>query len=368
MNDIFISYKNSDKERVRVLVEALEGQGWSVWWDREIPPGKTFDQVIEEHLNAARCVIVVWSEDSVLSEWVKTESSEAAQRGVLVPVLIDDVKIPLEFRRIQAAWLVDWQGKLPHEGFEQLSEAVAGILGPSTLLKQEQDEHVDGRENDFEKKVKEEPPTIVHEDSSEVSPKKRTAEDTQTRYKPLLVPGVAIIGLVIVAIIAYKVLFAAKFPTIDYFNASPEVIEPGEKTTLNWKTSNTKQAEIIGLGKVPLSGTETVSPSETTAYTLIAENEEGKGIKGTLTVEVKAAIPPPEISYFKASPSSIAKGDSSTLSWETSNTKEVEITGIGKVPISGDEKVSPPETTAYTIIAKNERGTAVQGEVAVAVG
>ncbi|MGH7806730.1 MAG: toll/interleukin-1 receptor domain-containing protein, partial [Thermodesulfobacteriota bacterium] len=139
MSDIFISYKSSDRERVRVLVEALEGRGWSVWWDREIPPGKTFDQVIEEELNAARCVIVVWSKDSVLSEWVKTEASEAARRGIFVPVLIDDVKIPLEFRRIQAAWLVDWQGKLPHPGFEQLSEAVAGILGPSTILKEEQD-------------------------------------------------------------------------------------------------------------------------------------------------------------------------------------------------------------------------------------
>jgi formylglycine-generating enzyme required for sulfatase activity len=43
--------------------------------------------------------------------------------------LIDDVKIPLAFRRIQAADLKDWVGKLPHLGFDNLLKAVAGILG-----------------------------------------------------------------------------------------------------------------------------------------------------------------------------------------------------------------------------------------------
>jgi hypothetical protein len=43
--------------------------------------------------------------------------------------LIDDVKIPLAFRRIQAADLKDWEGKLPHPGFDNLLKAVAGILG-----------------------------------------------------------------------------------------------------------------------------------------------------------------------------------------------------------------------------------------------
>ncbi len=58
----------------------------------------------------------------------KTEASEGKQRGILIPVLIDDVKIPLAFRRIQAADLKDWVGKLPHPGFDNLLKAVAGIL------------------------------------------------------------------------------------------------------------------------------------------------------------------------------------------------------------------------------------------------
>src|ERR687894_3281557 len=114
MNDIFISYDSADRAIAQKFADALESRGWSVWWDREIPLGKAFDQVIEEELNAARCVIVLWSKQSVRSRWVKTEASAAADRECLMPVLIEDVTIPLEFRRIQTAMLHGWSGDREH--------------------------------------------------------------------------------------------------------------------------------------------------------------------------------------------------------------------------------------------------------------
>jgi formylglycine-generating enzyme required for sulfatase activity len=129
MSEIFISYSNKDRDKAKDIAEALKRQGFSVWWDRSILPGETFDAVIEEALDAAKCVIVLWSRTSVSSKWVKTEASEGDRRGILIPVLIDDVKIPLAFRRIQAADLRDWEGKLPYPGFDNLLKAVAGILG-----------------------------------------------------------------------------------------------------------------------------------------------------------------------------------------------------------------------------------------------
>ena len=128
MSDIFISYSSEDRGKAKDIAEALKQQGFSVWWDRSILPGETFDTVIEEALDAAKCVIVLWSRTSVSSKWVKIEASEGDQRGILIPVLIDDVKIPLAFRRMQAADLRDWKGKLPHPGFDNLLKAVAGIL------------------------------------------------------------------------------------------------------------------------------------------------------------------------------------------------------------------------------------------------
>jgi formylglycine-generating enzyme required for sulfatase activity len=82
----------------------------------------------------------LWSKTSVSSDWVKTEASEGKQRGILIPVLIDDVKIPLAFRRIQAADLKDGVGKLPHLGFDNLLKAIAGILGRPVHPGQKTDE------------------------------------------------------------------------------------------------------------------------------------------------------------------------------------------------------------------------------------
>ena len=131
MADIFISYASEDRERAGRLASVLESCGWSVWWDRKIVTGQAFDEVIERELEAATCVIVLWSRDSIGSEWVKNEAAVAAERGVLVPALIDRVKLPLEFRRRQTADLVGWDGNTGHEGLQALCNGVAAKVAPS---------------------------------------------------------------------------------------------------------------------------------------------------------------------------------------------------------------------------------------------
>jgi hypothetical protein len=56
MSDIFISYAREDRDKAKALAELCQQQDWSVWWDRRIPPGRSFDEVIEEALGAAKCV------------------------------------------------------------------------------------------------------------------------------------------------------------------------------------------------------------------------------------------------------------------------------------------------------------------------
>ncbi len=129
MNDIFISYAREDKPQARRLALALEERGWRVWWDAEIPPGETWDEVIERELTAAKAVIVLWSATSVKKRWVKTEASLALDANKLLPVLIDSVLPPIAFRPIQAASLVDWQGDPGYEGFAQLLAQVERMAG-----------------------------------------------------------------------------------------------------------------------------------------------------------------------------------------------------------------------------------------------
>lgn len=129
MSDIFISYSSEDKSRVHALARALEQKGWSVWWDRRIPVGRSYAEVIEEALDASKAVVVVWTATSVKSQWVKNEALEGLNRRVLFPVMLEAVKIPLEFRHVQAARLMDWQPEQDHAGFDQFIDDLTGAIG-----------------------------------------------------------------------------------------------------------------------------------------------------------------------------------------------------------------------------------------------
>ena len=132
MSDIFISYASEDLERVRPLADALERQGWEVWWDREsIPAGEVFDEFIEEALNAAKSIVVVWTTTSVKSHWVRGEAAIGLDRKVLVPVLFEPqpFKPPLSFRQIHGAELFDWNGDESSRAFQKLIADLTRAIG-----------------------------------------------------------------------------------------------------------------------------------------------------------------------------------------------------------------------------------------------
>ena len=126
MSDVFLSYKAEDRARVRPLAAALEAEGLSVWWDTQIEGGAAWRHSIQEQLDAARCVIVVWSRNSVGPEgrFVHDEASHAQQRGVYLPILLDKVKPPLGFGETQALPLTGWRGDGADPRFQALLAAI----------------------------------------------------------------------------------------------------------------------------------------------------------------------------------------------------------------------------------------------------
>lgn len=135
-DQVFVSYAREDEARIRALVALLEAQALSVFWDREIPPGKTWRESIGQALADARCVIVAWSHASVASDFVAEEADDARRRGVLVPVLIDPVLPPLGFRSVQAADLQDLGSAQPPANAGMLLDAVRAVLQPAAAGEQ----------------------------------------------------------------------------------------------------------------------------------------------------------------------------------------------------------------------------------------
>src|SRR4029450_2598237 len=67
MSDIFISYKREEQATARKLANALETQGWCVWWGPKLRAGERFNDVIEKALKESKCVVVMWSKRSMES-------------------------------------------------------------------------------------------------------------------------------------------------------------------------------------------------------------------------------------------------------------------------------------------------------------
>ena len=137
MSDIFISYSKKDRRRAEQLANALEAQGWSVWWDTRLKGGEIWDEVIEGVLDSARAVVVLWSRSSIKSRWVKREARYADKRQILVPAFIESVELPLEFSDVQAEDLTRWRGGASHPGFVSLRTALEGLPKKEPLQEKE---------------------------------------------------------------------------------------------------------------------------------------------------------------------------------------------------------------------------------------
>lgn len=130
MSDVFISYKSEDRRRIQPLVRCLQSDGYSVWWDEQIGTGNVWREEIERELDAAACVVVVWSKHSVGREgaFVREEASRAQHRRVYLPVLIDSVSPPLGFGEMQATSLVGWKGNSSDHRYLAVRSGVQRLL------------------------------------------------------------------------------------------------------------------------------------------------------------------------------------------------------------------------------------------------
>ena len=130
MSDVFVSYKAEDRRRVAPLVAALEADGLSVWWDAHIGGGDEWRDSIQQHLDEAKCVIVIWSKRSVGPEghFVRDEATRAQRRHAYLPVRIDRIDPPLGFGETQAIPIINWKGNRSDPRYQAILAAARAII------------------------------------------------------------------------------------------------------------------------------------------------------------------------------------------------------------------------------------------------
>ena len=110
MADVFISYSQKDRGVVEQFSKKLTERGFSVWYDAEMISGNPFREIIMRELEAAKAVIVVWSQNSVSSRYVQDETEAALSARKLIATRLADLDpsaIPFGFRSIHTDVITD---------------------------------------------------------------------------------------------------------------------------------------------------------------------------------------------------------------------------------------------------------------------
>jgi len=139
-------------------------------------------------------------------------------------------------------------------------------------------------------------------------------------------------------------------PIVIDISANPSVIMSGSSAALIWNVTGATSASLDqGIGTVSPSGSQLVSPTATTTYTLTAS-----GPAGTISKSVVLTVNAPIVAVFNADPNVIAVGQLSNLHWDVTGATSVTIDqGVGPVQPVGDKVVYPYYTTTYTLTASS---------------
>lgn len=131
MASVFLSYDREDADRARSIAAALERAGHSVWWDWHIKGGAQYSKAIKEALGKADAVVVLWSEHSIDSAWVRDEAAAGRDSGRLVPITLDQTEPPLGFRQYQTIDLSAARGRGRSAALSQLAAAIEALGEPN---------------------------------------------------------------------------------------------------------------------------------------------------------------------------------------------------------------------------------------------
>ena len=129
MSHIFISYARPDEPLASLIADGLRDDGFEVWRDDDLPAHRPYAEVIEERINGAKAVVVLWSAEATKSQWVRAEADIARGLLTLIQASLDGTLPPMPFNQIQCADLKGWDGQRTSGGWRKLVASVAELAG-----------------------------------------------------------------------------------------------------------------------------------------------------------------------------------------------------------------------------------------------
>ena len=148
--------------------------------------------------------------------------------------------------------------------------------------------------------------------------------------------------------------------------ANPTSITAGQSSSLSWSSANATSCTGAGFSTSnAVSGSVSVTPAATTTYTVTCTNGSASA-SANATVTVTAQAPTASLT---ANPASITAGQSSTLTWSSTNATSCTGTGFSTSnAVSGSVSVTPAATTSYIVTCTNGSASASMNAIVTVTG
>jgi len=143
-------------------------------------------------------------------------------------------------------------------------------------------------------------------------------------------------------------------------SASPTSISSGQSSTLSWNSTNASSCSGAGFTASGISGSAAVTPAATSTYSVTCSGGGGSA-SASATVTVAIPSPPPPAAptaVLSASPTSISSGQSSMLTWSSTNATSCSSSNFAASGISGSASITPAATSTYSVTCSGSGGSA----------
>jgi hypothetical protein len=132
--DIFVSSAEADRPWVELFVRALRAEGWSVYWDLDLPTGEGFEPPAETALDAAALIVVVWSRLAAGARGIGLAADRIDEGGSGLAVRRDDAALPDQLEYCPVVDMRRWEGgSLPERLRQEIGRRLEHVSAQAAL-------------------------------------------------------------------------------------------------------------------------------------------------------------------------------------------------------------------------------------------